>query len=223
MLVLSKRTSLLKKSKHDSLYLTLSRRRPLSYRNQSIDLLRKSVDWFLYDNDLRFERVNSNQTCSYWAWNKVVSRCLNFKYVAIKLWNLQAYFELKKLKKKKFFLKNCQIKCMKTASKNNKEIPIWYVHNIFRKIVISEPLISTRTSALQGVRNASFSRKFAYVLIGGSLIAKILFHQHALWAYFKDTRSMSICSKKMTSFWYLYCYLGTNFTHCSCAFTVNSQ
>ena len=69
---------------------------------------------------------------------------------------------------------------MKTASKNNKEIPIWYVHNIFRKIVISEPLISTRTSALQGVRNASFSIKFAYVLIGGSLIAKILFHQHAL-------------------------------------------
>ena len=27
--------------------LTLSRRRPLSYRNQSIDLLRKSMDWFL--------------------------------------------------------------------------------------------------------------------------------------------------------------------------------
>ena len=39
--------------------LTLSRRRPLSYRNQSIDLLRKSVDWFLYDNGLRLERVNN--------------------------------------------------------------------------------------------------------------------------------------------------------------------
>ena len=38
-------------------FLTLSRRRPLSYRNQSIDLLRKSMDWFLYDNDLRLERV----------------------------------------------------------------------------------------------------------------------------------------------------------------------
>ena len=38
--------------------LTLSWRRPLSYRNQSIDLLRKSMDWFLYDNDLRHERVN---------------------------------------------------------------------------------------------------------------------------------------------------------------------
>ena len=37
--------------------LTLSRRRPLSYRNQYIDLLRKSMDWFLYDNGLRLERV----------------------------------------------------------------------------------------------------------------------------------------------------------------------
>ena len=37
--------------------LTLSWRRPLSYRNQSIDLLRKSMNWFLYDNGLRHERV----------------------------------------------------------------------------------------------------------------------------------------------------------------------
>ena len=40
--------------------LTLSWRRPLSYRNQSIDLLRKSMDWFLYDNVLRHERVHKN-------------------------------------------------------------------------------------------------------------------------------------------------------------------
>ena len=33
------------------------RRRPLSYRNQSIDLHRKSTDWFLYDNGFRHERV----------------------------------------------------------------------------------------------------------------------------------------------------------------------
>ena len=38
--------------------LTLSWRRPLSCRNQSIDLLGKSMDWFLFDNDLRHERVN---------------------------------------------------------------------------------------------------------------------------------------------------------------------
>ena len=37
--------------------LTFSWRRPLSYRNQSIDLLCKSMDCFLYDNGLRHERV----------------------------------------------------------------------------------------------------------------------------------------------------------------------
>ena len=37
--------------------LTLSWRKQLSYRNQSIDLLCKSMDWFLYDNGLRHERV----------------------------------------------------------------------------------------------------------------------------------------------------------------------
>ena len=36
---------------------TLSWRMPLSYRNQSIDLPPKSIDWFLYDNGLRHERV----------------------------------------------------------------------------------------------------------------------------------------------------------------------
>ena len=39
------------------LSLTLSWRRSLWYRNQSIDLLCKSLDWFLYDRDLRPERV----------------------------------------------------------------------------------------------------------------------------------------------------------------------
>ena len=38
--------------------LTLSWRKLLSYRNQSIDLQTKSMDWFLYDDSLRHERVN---------------------------------------------------------------------------------------------------------------------------------------------------------------------
>ena len=37
--------------------ITLSWRRSLSYRNQFIDLQNKSMDWFLYDKDLRHERV----------------------------------------------------------------------------------------------------------------------------------------------------------------------
>ena len=39
---------------------TLSWRRPLLYRNQSIDLLHKSIYWFLYDNGLRHERIKSD-------------------------------------------------------------------------------------------------------------------------------------------------------------------
>ena len=37
--------------------LTLWWRRPLSYKNQSIGLLYKSMDRFLYDKSLRHERV----------------------------------------------------------------------------------------------------------------------------------------------------------------------
>ena len=40
-----------------NLKLSISRRRPLAYRNQSIDLQSKSMDWFLYDNGLRHGRV----------------------------------------------------------------------------------------------------------------------------------------------------------------------
>ena len=42
--------------------LTLSWRRPLSYRNQSIDLLSK---WFLYDNGLRHERDKNKPKWSF--------------------------------------------------------------------------------------------------------------------------------------------------------------
>ena len=49
-------------------YLTLSWRRTLSYRNQSIDLLRKSMNWFLYDNGLRHERVKNNVTAYVWIY-----------------------------------------------------------------------------------------------------------------------------------------------------------
>ena len=42
-------------SKHPSS--TLSLRKTLSYRNQSIDLQCKSIDWFLYDMNLRHKRV----------------------------------------------------------------------------------------------------------------------------------------------------------------------
>ena len=46
-------------------HLTLSWRRPLLYRNQSIDLQSKSMNWFLYDNSLRHERVKKSRTRSW--------------------------------------------------------------------------------------------------------------------------------------------------------------
>ena len=60
--------------------LTLSWRRPLSYGNQSINLRSKSMNWFLYDNGLRHERVNR-------FWLKLLNKRLShaqshWKYVA---------------------------------------------------------------------------------------------------------------------------------------------
>ena len=48
--------------------LTLSWRGPLPYRNQSTDLQRKSMDWFLYDNGLRHERVKLFLNLSALSW-----------------------------------------------------------------------------------------------------------------------------------------------------------
>ena len=50
------KASALEYQDHVSL-LTLSWRRPISYKNQSIDLRSKSMDWFLYDNGLCHKRI----------------------------------------------------------------------------------------------------------------------------------------------------------------------
>ena len=58
--------------------LTLSWQRSLSYRNQSIDLHCKSMDWFLYDRDLRHERIlNVYQK---FRWNIRLGTLLNSCY-----------------------------------------------------------------------------------------------------------------------------------------------
>ena len=43
---------------HVNILLTFSWRRSLSYRDQSTDLQSKSMDWYLHDRDLHYERVN---------------------------------------------------------------------------------------------------------------------------------------------------------------------
>ena len=56
---------------------------------------------------------------------------------------------------------------------NTKRLSIKYVRKISRKTNISNPLIRTRKSAYQGVRNVSFSENFAYVLHGWPLTAEV--------------------------------------------------
>ena len=59
------------KYEYDLIYdLILSWRRLLSYRNQSIDLESNGLDWFLYNRDIRHERV---KLCAkYWHCMKSV-------------------------------------------------------------------------------------------------------------------------------------------------------
>ena len=63
--------------------LTLLWRRSLSYRNQSIDLQSKSMDWFLYDNGLRHKRVKEKM-CSYYLRSTFVKHMWRV-YVLVKL------------------------------------------------------------------------------------------------------------------------------------------
>ena len=65
--------------------LTLSWRRPLSYRNQSTGLRSKSMDWFLYDNVLRHERVNRNlHFCTEILLFSMQQRNLTLLYIILK-------------------------------------------------------------------------------------------------------------------------------------------
>ena len=67
--------------------LTLSWRRPISYRKQSIDLRSKSMDWFLYDIGLRHERLNENHT------HRGVSRTKLNIYDGASLTSVKPYFK----------------------------------------------------------------------------------------------------------------------------------
>ena len=68
--------------------LTLSWWRPLSYRNQSTDLLRKSMEWLLYDNGIRHERVKMGK-----KWRKMLTPTYSLKFKNIILFlNRALYF-----------------------------------------------------------------------------------------------------------------------------------
>ena len=50
---------------HHGTLLIISRQRSLSYRNQFIDLLCKSMNWFLYDRHFHHESVNTKNGITY--------------------------------------------------------------------------------------------------------------------------------------------------------------
>ena len=52
---------------------------PLPYRHQSTDLQSKSMDWFLYDNGLRHERVKMRESQKVMLLGLTIDNCLTFK------------------------------------------------------------------------------------------------------------------------------------------------
>ena len=60
--------------------LALSWRSSLLYRNQSIDLLCKSMDWFLYDRDLGDERVKDQCLIHNWPIDLLVKSIVYIGY-----------------------------------------------------------------------------------------------------------------------------------------------
>ena len=83
-----------------SSHLTLSWRRAISYRNQSIDLLCKLMDWFLYGIGLHHERVKRSLTLLCWDIHQFVFltwihvRNLSFSVLAAFKYWLHGYIQL---------------------------------------------------------------------------------------------------------------------------------
>ena len=59
------------------IFLIFSRWRSLSYKNQSIDLLCKPMEWFLYDKEIRHEKVNDSYVMIAWKPVTLLKRVSN--------------------------------------------------------------------------------------------------------------------------------------------------
>ena len=122
--------------------LTLSWRRSLSYRNQSIDLLCKSVDWFLHDIGLHHERVN--EIIRHFTEKKFSEETFDYLPISCKSTKITLTKYLVFLRSRKVLLDNLHIYLNKWtlpqvffkqfASKN--QLPGFYIkYNIGRKWV----------------------------------------------------------------------------------------
>ena len=93
----------------------------LSYRNQSIELLCKLMDWFLYDRDLHHERVN--WLYFYWYSQTMLvvipksSRdCMTLIFTEINFWRVLPQNNLDSVKRASI-----------TGLKNNNFVQIWHL------------------------------------------------------------------------------------------------
>ena len=141
---------------HKDSLLTLSWRRSLSYRNQSIDLLCKTIDWFLNDRDFCHERVKWDiLQAKIWLSSRFL-QCLK----AIVLMLQDATW--------KFVGNEAKGQISKRVLQENKP------RQIFRKTNISYLLIRTRTYlCVSGRREGSFY---------GNL-ASFFFLKHSFWDF----------------------------------------
>ena len=105
--------------------LTLSWRRPLLYRNKSIDLLCKSIDWFLYDNGLCHERVNADLKISLYVCVHVKTIPWKFRILFPKDSRVICAWVCKFLKKQTFDVSHQRI------SQKVKGALMWNVQHIY--------------------------------------------------------------------------------------------
>ena len=99
--------------------LTPSWRRSLSYRNQSINLQSKSMDWFLYGKDLSHERAKEHcwlkfQPHNMWgSWDLgcVVHPTLKVEPLALDVLKKFIHWALARKEKNSAFCMNWELKC----------------------------------------------------------------------------------------------------------------
>ena len=88
---------------------------PLSYRNQSIDLHNKSMDWFLFDRDLRLERVIRAMT-EWQLWADVALCYHNYRLMFLSSRHLLVRIQQWKYQNNVLYLSKVSNKDMRTMS-----------------------------------------------------------------------------------------------------------
>ena len=136
------------------MHLTLSWRRPWSYRNQSIDLTCKSMDWFLYDDGLRHERaLNAKSTTGF---------CKSLLYALSTLYQVHQIIQTDVWKKniEKTFIKYL-VNRVKVSNMNSYVDSLNYLSGIEFAVCCCNTFVSfsSRSFDIFGFTNPSGNRK----------------------------------------------------------------